>query len=84
MTVSDVLWSEIKLKVTRLLKLYSASKGTISIRSYLEKFHDLQADTICTQFLRSFPCDTMGTLIVKEDDLLPLLLVAGYVARKTM
>ena len=73
-----------KLKVKRLLKLYSASKGTISIRTYLEKFNDIQPGKICTQFLKTFPYDIIDILCVKEDDLSPLLLVSGYVARKTM
>ena len=33
------------MKVKRLQKLYSASKGTIRIRSYLEKFKDLQSSS---------------------------------------
>ena len=37
-TVSDVLLSGKKKKVKRLLKLYLVSKGTINIRSYVEKF----------------------------------------------
>ena len=48
-----------KLKIKRLLKLYSVSKGTISIRSYLEKFNDVQPGKICTQFLKLFPYDTI-------------------------
>ena len=40
MAVSDVLRREKTMMVKRLLKLYSASKGTIS--HYLEKFNDLQ------------------------------------------
>ena len=83
MTVSDVLRGETKLKVKRLLKLYSASIGTISILTYLEKFNDIQPDKICTQFLKTFPHDTIDILCVKEDDFSPLLLVSGYVARKS-
>ena len=48
-----------KLKVKWLLKLHSASKGTIRIRSHLQKFNDLQPGKICTQFLKTFPYDTM-------------------------
>ena len=73
-----------KMMVKRLLKLYSASKGTISIQSYLEKFNDLQPGKICTQFLKAFPYDAIDTLCVEVDDLSHLLLVCGYVARKTM
>ena len=83
MTVSDVLRSEKKLKVKRLLKLYLVSKGTISIRTYLEKFNDIQPGKICTQFIKAFPYDTIDILCVKEDDLSPLLFVSGYVAKKT-
>ena len=83
-TVSDGLRCEKKLRVKRLLKLYSASKGTISIRTYLERFNDIQPGKICTQFLKTFPYDTIDILCVKEDDLSPLLLISGYVARKTM
>ena len=83
-TVSYGLRCEKKLKVKRLLKLYSASKGTISIRTYLDKFNDIQPGKICTQFLKTFPYDTIGILCVKEDDLSPLLLIYGYVTRKTM
>ena len=70
-TVSDVL-------------RYSASKGTISIRTYLEKFNDIQPGKICTQFLKTFPYDTIDILCIIEHDVSPLLLVSGYVARKTM
>ena len=66
------------------MKLYSVSKGTISIGSYLDKINDVEPDKICTQFLKRFPYDTIDILCVKEDDLSPLLLVSGYVARKTM
>ena len=84
-TVSDVLRCEKKLKVERLLKLYSASKGTIiSIRTYLEKFNYIQPGKICTQFLNTFPYDNIDILCVKEDDLSPLLIIPGYVAMKTM
>ena len=79
-----MVFSVRKLKVKRLLKLYSASKGTISIRTYLDKFNDIQPGKICIQFLKTFPYDTIDILCVKEDDLSPLLLVSGYVARKTM
>ena len=79
MTVSDVLRSEKKLKVKRLLKLYSTSKGTISIRTYLEKFNDIQPGKICTQSLKTFPYDTIDILCVKEDDLSLLLFVSGYI-----
>ena len=84
MTVSYGLRCEKKLKVKRLLKLYSASKGTISIRTYLDKFNDIQPGKICTQFLKTFPYDTIGILCVKEDDLSLLLLISEYVTRKTM
>ena len=83
-TVSNVLRSDKKLKIKRLLKLYSTSKGTISIRIYLEKLNYVQPGKICTQFLKTFPYDTMDILCVKEDDLSTLLVVSGYVARKTM
>ena len=76
-TVSDVLRSEKKLKVKRLLRLYSASKGTISIRTYLEKFNDIQPGKICTQFLKIFPYDTIGILCVKEDDFIICIWVCG-------
>ena len=76
-TVSGVLRSEKKLKVKRLLNLYSVSKGTISIRTYLEKFNDIQPGKICTQFLKTFPYDTIDILCVKEVDLSPLLFVSG-------
>ena len=33
---------------------------------------------------QNFPCDTIDILCVKGDDLSPLFLVSGYVARKTM
>ena len=33
---------------------------------------------------KTFPYDTIDTLCVKEDDVFSLLLVSGYVARKTM
>ena len=84
MIVSHVLRSEKKLKVKRLLKLYSASKGTISIWTYLEKFNYIQPGKMCTQFLYTFPYDTIDILCIKEDNLSPLLFVSGYVARKTM
>ena len=73
-----------KFKVKRLLKLYSASKGTISTRTYLEKYNDVQPGKLCTQFFKGFPYDTINILCVKEDDLSPLLVVSGYVARKTI
>ena len=50
----------------------------------LEKFNDIQPGKICTQFLKTFPDDIIDILCVKEDDLSPLLLISGYVARKTM
>ena len=84
MTVSDVLLSEKRLKIKRLLKLYSYSKGNICIRSYLEKFNDLRPGKIRIQFLKIFPYDTIDTLSVKEDDLSLLLSVSGYVAKKAM
>ena len=65
-TVSDGLRCEKKLKVKRLLKLYSTSKGTISIRTYLEKFNDIQQGKICRQFLKTFPYDTIDILCVKR------------------
>ena len=70
--------------VKRLLKLYSASKMIISIRSYLEKFNDLQPENICTQLLKTFPCYIIDILCVKKEDLSHLLSVSGYVAKKTM
>ena len=82
--VSDVLRCEKKFKVKRLLKLYSALKGTICILTYLEKFNDIQPGKTCTQFLKTLPYDTIDILCVKEDDLSPLLLISRYVARKTM
>ena len=69
------------------LKLYSALKGTIIFRSQLDTLNDLQSGKICTQFLKTFSCDTMILMIplcVKEDDLPPLLLVSWYVASKTI
>ena len=54
------------------------------IGTYLEKINDIQPGKICTQFLKTFPYDTIDILCIKEDDLSPLLLVSGYVARKTM
>ena len=65
-TVFDGFRCEKKLKVKRLLKLYSASKGTISFRTYLEKFNAIQPDKICKQFLKTFPYDTIDILYVKR------------------
>ena len=76
MTFSDVFRSKKNLNVKGLLKLYSASKGTISIPA-------LQTGKICTQFLKTFPYDTIDSLCVRDDDLSPLLVVSGYVSRKT-
>ena len=81
--VSDVSRSEKKMTVKRLLKLYSASKIIISIRTYLEKFNYLQPGKI-RRFLKPFIYDTRDTFCVKGDDLSHLLLVSGLVARKTM
>ena len=63
-----------KLKVKRLLKLYLVLKGTISIRTYLEKFNDIEPGKICTQFLKIFSYVIIGILCV-INDLSPLLFV---------
>ena len=83
-SVADVLQSEKKLKVKRLLRLYTASKGTVSIKNYLSTFGECTGDKVDTNFVDQFPYSNLDTLAIKDDDLPALLLVAGYVARKGM
>ena len=67
-------------KIFQIKKANPIGKRTIN-RYYINY---LQSGKICTQSLKTFPCDIIYTLSVKEADLPPLLLVSGYVARKTM
>ena len=82
-SVQDVLHSEKKLKIKSLLKLYSASKGDITIRDYLGTFSDQKHEQCDINFVDSFPYDDI-TSQLKCDDLSALLVVTGYVAHKSM
>ena len=81
-SLADILQSEKKLKVKRLLRLYTASKGTVNIKHYLSSFGECTGDKVVKNFVIQFPYSKLDTLSVKDDDLPALLLVAGYVARK--
>ena len=64
------------------MRLYTASKGTVSIKHYLSSFGKCTGDKVDKNFVSQFPYSKLDTLSVKDDDLPALLLVAGYVARK--
>ena len=50
-SVADILQSEKKLKVKRLLRLYTASKGTVSIKNNLSTFGEFTGDKGNTNFV---------------------------------
>ena len=83
-SVADILQREKKLKVNRLLRLYTASKRTVSINNYLSTFGECTGDKVDINFVDQFPYSSLDTLAIKDDELPALLLVAGYVARKGM
>ena len=55
MLVTDILEKEKKLKVKRLLRLYSASHGTINIITYLLTFGECTGDKVNNSFVEKFP-----------------------------
>ena len=56
-SVQEVLQSEKKLKIKSLLKLYSASKGAITIRDYIGNFSDVKHQHCDDGFVKKFQYD---------------------------
>ena len=81
-SVQEVLQSEKKLKIKSLLKLYSASKGAITIRDYIGNFSDVKHQHCDDGFVKKFPYDMISKQ-PKCDDLSALLVIAGYVSYKS-
>ena len=80
-SVAEVLQSEKKLRIKGLLKLH-ASGGDISVKTFLNKFSDMKLERRDTSFIDTFPmCDIA---LEKPEDLPALLMVTGYVAKKTI
>ena len=73
--------SEKKLRIKGLLKIHAYS-GDISVKTLLDTFCDIKIDKRNPSFIANFPLFVIA--IEKAGDLSALLMVTGYVAKKTM
>ena len=80
-SVAEVMQSEKKLRIKVLLKLH-ASSGIVNIKTFLDKFSDVKKDARDLSFITMFPMCDIGSQ--RQEDLSALLMVTGYVAKKTM
>ena len=80
-SVKDVMYSERKLKIKGLLRLFSSSKGVLTISDFIASFSDIKTNTQDSSFIEYFPYCDMDTEI---KDVSELLMVTGFVAKRTI
>ena len=80
-SVAEVMQSKKKLRIKGLLKLH-ASSGIVNIKTFLDKFRYVIKDARELSFIIMFPMCDIGSQ--RQEDLSALLMVTGYVAKKTM
>ena len=59
-----------------------ASSGVVNIKKFLDKFSDVKRDARNHSFIAMFPMCDIGSQ--RQEDLSALLMVTGYIAKKTM
>ena len=80
-SVKEVMQSERKLKVRGLLRLFTGTRGVVSVKEFLCSFSDLEKDKQDTAFIHAFPYCDMNKKIM---DVSELLMVTGFIAKKTI
>ena len=50
-SVKDVMYSEVKLKIKGLLRLFSASKGVLTVRDFIASFSDIKTNKQDSSFI---------------------------------
>ena len=81
-SVAEVMQSERKLRVKGLLKLHTKYGGDINVKTFLAKFSEVKKDKQDLNFISNFPFDDID--VTNNDELSALLMVTGYVAKKSM
>ena len=71
--------SERKLKVSGLLRLFTGTRGFVSVKEFLCSFSDIEKDKQDTAFIHAFPYCEMDKKIM---DVSELLMVTGFIAKK--
>ena len=80
-SVKDVMYNERKPKIKGLLRLFSASKGVLTVSDFIASFNDIKTNKQDSSFIEYFPYCDMGTEI---KDVSELLMVTGFVAKRTL
>jgi len=80
-SVEEVLQSERKLRMKGLLKMYSRSKGNISVKDFLTEVASSSEAAEDKSFIDNFPFQSID---LHSDLLTPIIYVAGYVAKKNI
>ena len=75
-SVPEVMQSEKKLIITRLLKLH-ASQGDINVHTFLSKFSEIKKSKWDVAFISQFPLCSIPT--PKKEALPALLMVTGWI-----
>ena len=71
------MYSERKLKIKGLLRLFSSSKGVLTVSDFIASFSDIKTNKQDSSFIDYFPYCDMDTEI---KDVSELLMVTGFVA----
>ena len=80
-SVKDVMYSERKLKIKGLLRLFSSSKGVLTVSDFIASFSDIKTNKQDSSFIEYFPYCDMDTEI---KDVSELLMVTGFVTKRTI
>ena len=80
-SVKYVMYSERKLKIKGLLRLFSSSKGVLTVSDFIASFSDIKTNKQDSSFIEYFPYCDMDTEI---KDVSELLMVTGFVAKRTI
>ena len=80
-SVKEVMQSEMKLKIRGLLRLFTGTRGVVSVKEFVCSFSEIEKGKQDTAFIHAFPyCDMdMETMDVSE-----LLMVTGCIAKNTI
>ena len=73
--------SERKFHIKGLLKLHTKSSSDINVKTSLAKFSEVKKDKQDLNFISNFPFDDID--IKNSDELSALLMVTGYVAKRS-
>ena len=81
-----IIWYQLqierKLRIKGLLKFHTKSCCDINVKTFIAKFSEVKKDKRDLNFITNFPFDDID--VTTSDELSALLMVTGYVSKKSM